>query len=84
MAQSYSNLSYQGGKILQKQVVNLEWNYKNYASLVEIDARWNNVFEKINPREKNMVKESAMSQEKKNSLIPHYSINIGLFSISLI
>ena len=78
MAQSYSNLSYQGGKILQKQVVNLEWNYKNYASLVEIDARWNNVFVKTNSREKDMVKESAMSQEKKNSLFPQVVFPITL------
>ena len=68
VAQSYSNLSYHEGKILQKQVVNLERNYKNCASLVEIDDRWNNVFVKIDSREKDMVKESAMSQEKKNSL----------------
>ena len=39
VAQSYSNLSYREGKILQKQVVNLERNYKNCASLVEIDDR---------------------------------------------
>ena len=78
MAQSYSNLSYQGDKILQKQVVNLEWNYKNYASLVEIDARWNNVFVKTNSREKDMVKESAMSQEKKNSLFPQVVFPITL------
>ena len=78
MAQSYPDLSFCEGKISQKQVVNLERNYKNYASLVEIDARWNNVFVKTNSREKDMVKESTMSQEKKNSLFPQVVFPITL------
>ena len=60
--------------------MNLGQNYKNYASIVEIDARWNNPFLKINLREKDIVEESdvAMSQEKEYSFFPQIVFPITL------